>query len=393
MAIQSHANSGQDRPARWTLGRDKLAIRAWWGTDPSILVGISIGLIIIGLVFALNLTEFDSLAAVAAFLKLPVWQRLAWMVVALSSLCLIAGTIWQSHQLAVQAKTMDASARRFQSLHEKVDALSLAQQQADQAVQHLVTNSSERVVDGLAQHLADGEQRALAQITYYSAVDLENRITDIRQRQQPLRDRVAALVEKRQALDAVFMDLNHRQYLIERALSEVEKKEHADEVETRLVRLTEFVKTAQFRFDDIDRLGARLTALRGEFGEIEMRLTPLQANRSLLENLATELDALRDRFSVVVDQLERNGDRSLAERVQDFTTAKEELQDRIGRLTDQFGKLQATRNEIGILLTSLNNALEMPIDGARQPARPRAKRTYEPISESPKIVPSQDTVS
>ena len=266
-------------------------------------------------------------------------------------------------------------------MHEKVDALSLAQQQADQAVQHLVTNSSETVVDGLAQHLADGEQRTLAQITYYSAVDLENRITDIRERQQPLRERIAALVEKRQALDAVFMDLNHRQYLIERALSEVEKKEHADEVETRLVRLTEFVKTAQFRFDDIDR------------GEIEMRLTPLQANRSLLQNLATELDALRDRFSIAVDQLERNGDRSLADRAQDFTTAKEELQDRIGRLTDQFGKLQATRNEIGTLLTSLNNALEMPIDGARQPARPRAKRTYEPISESPKIVPSQDTVS
>ncbi len=375
------------------MSRDKLAIRAWWGTDPSVLVGISIGLIIIGLVFALNLTEFDSLAAVAAFLKLPIWQRLAWLVVALSSLCLIAGTIWQSHQLAVQAKTMDASARGFQSLHEKVDALSLAQHQADQAVQHLVTNNSERMVDGLAEHLADGEQRTLAQITYYSAVDLENRITDVRQRQQPLRDRIAALLEKRQALDAVFMDLNHRQYLIERALSEVEKKEHADEVETRLVRLTEFVKTAQFRFDDIDRLGARLTALRGEFGEIEMRLTPLQANRSLLENLATELDALRDRFSFAVDQLERNGDRSLAERVQDFTTAKEELQDRIGRLTDQFGKLQATRNEIGTLLTSLNNALEMPIDGARQPARPRGKRTYEPLSESPKIVPSQDTVS
>jgi chromosome segregation ATPase len=393
MAIQSHANAGQDRPVRWTLGRDKLAIRPWRGTDPSILVGICVGLIIIGLIFALNLTDFDSLAAVAAFLKLPIWQRVAWLVVALSSLCLLAGTIWQSHQLAVQAKTIDSSAKRFYGLYEKVDALSLAQHQADQALQHLVTNSSEKVVDGLAQQLAEGEQRALAQITHYSAVDLENRIADIRQRQQPLRDQLAALVEKRQALDAVFMDLNHRQYLIERALSEVEKKEHAEEVETRLVRLTEFVKTAQFRFDDIDRLGARLTALRGEFGEVEMRLTPLQANRGLLENLTGELDALRDRFSAAVDQLERNGDRSLAERVQDFTTAKDELQDRVSRLTEQFGKLQATRNEIGTLLTSLNNSLEMPVDGARQPTRARVKRSYEQLSEAPKIVPSQDTVS
>jgi chromosome segregation ATPase len=389
MENKSHAKGGQDRSARWTLGWDKPAIRAWWEVDPSTLVGICIGLIIIGLVFALNLTEFDSLAAVAGFLKLPVWQRLAWLVVAVASLCLIAGTIWQSHRLAVQAKTIDASARRFHGLQEKVDALSVAQQQTDRAVQHLVANTPEGVVDGLAHQLAEGEQRALAQISHYSAADLESRIKDIRQRQEPLRDRIAALVEKRQALDAVFMDLNHRQYLIERALSEVEKKEHADEVETRLVRLTEFVKTAQFRFDDIDRLGARLTALRGEFGDIEMRLTPLQANKGLLENLATELDALRDRFSAAVDQLERNGDSSLAERVQDFASAKEELQDRVSRLTDQFGKLQATRNEIGTLLTSLNNSLEMPVDGARHQTRPKVKRSYEQLSESPKIVPSQ----
>jgi predicted nucleic acid-binding Zn-ribbon protein len=371
------------------LSWHKPSARVWWQIDPSALVGICIGLIIIGLVFALNLTELDSLAAVVWFLKLPIWQRFAWLVVGVSALCLIAGTIWQSHQLAVQAKTIDASAKRFQNLHEKVDALSLAQQQGEQAVQHLVTNSSESVLDGLAHQLAEGEQRALAQTIQYSAADLESRIRDIRQRQEPLRDRIAALVEKRQALDAVFMDLNHRQYLIERALSEVEKKEHADEVETRLVRLAEFVKTAGFRFDDIDRLGARLTALRGEFGEIEMRLTPLQANRGLLENLAAELDALRDRFSVAVDQLERNGDCSLAERVQDFATAKDELQDRVSRLTEQFAKLQATRNEIGTLLTGLNNSLEMPIDGARQPTRPRIKRSFEQLSESPKIVPSQ----
>ncbi len=393
MANMSHANAGQDRPARWILSWEKPAIRAWWRLDPSSLIGICVGLIIIGLVFALNLTEFDALAVLAAFLKLPIWQRFAWLVVAVSALCLIAGTIWQAHQVAVQAKTIDASAQRFHGLQEKVDTLSLAQQETGQAVQHLVTNSSEKVVDGLAHQLAEGEQRALAQMSHYSAADLESRIADLRQRQEPLRDRIAALVEKRQALDAVFMDLNHRQYLIERALSDAERKEHADEVETRLVRLTEFVKSAQFRFDDIDRLGARLGALRGEFAEIEMRLTPLQANKGLLENLATELDALRDRFSVAVDQLERNGDRSLAERVQEFTMAKEELQDRVSRLTEQFGKLQATRNEISILLTSLNNSLDMPVDGARQPTRPRVKRSYEQLSESPKIVPSQDTVS
>ncbi len=389
MANISHVNAGQDRPVHWTFGWEKAVTRAWWRVDPSSLIGICIGLIIIGLIFALNLSEFDSLAAVAAFLKLPIWQRLAWLVVAVSSFCLIAGTIWQSHQAAVQTKTIEASAQCFHGLQDKVDALSMAQQEADRAVQHLVTNGSEKILDELAHQLAAGEQKALAQMTHYSAADLDSRIAELRQRQEPLRDRIAALVEKRQALDAVFMDLNHRQYLIERALSDAERREQADEVETRLVRLTEFVKTAQFRFDDIDRLGARLGALRGEFADIEMRLTPLQANKGLLENLATELDALRDRFSLAVDQLERNGDRSLAERVQDFTMAKEELQDRVCRLTEQFEKLQAIRNEIGTLLTSLNNSLDMPIDGARQQTRPRVRRTFEQLSEAPKIVPSQ----
>jgi chromosome segregation ATPase len=82
------------------------------------------------------------------------------------------------------------------------------------------------------------------QVSHYSPADLENRIADIRQRQQPLRDRIAAVVEKRQSLDEVLMDLNHRQYLIGRALSNTEKKAHADELETHIRR-----------FDEIDHGG------------------------------------------------------------------------------------------------------------------------------------------
>ena len=286
----------------------------------STLLCICIGLIIFASVYALNLAERDPQAVFNDFLTLPLRQQAAWIVIIVSSLCWIAGTIWQSGNLALQGKVIQASERRFHKLREDVDTLSSV-----------------------------------------SAADLESRIADIRQRQQPLRDRIAAVVEKRQSLDEVFMDLNHRQYLIERALSDTEKKAHSDELETRILRLADFIKTAQSRFDEIDRLAARLTELKSEFGDLELRLTPLQSNRGLLENLATELDALRDRLFVDIDHLEQNGDRSLAGWVEDFAAAKQELQERVSRVSEEFAKLDVVRNDIGGLLANLRDSLKVKV--------------------------------
>ncbi len=311
--------------------------------------------------YALNLAERDPQAVFNDFVTLSSWQQAAWTVIIVSLLCWIAGTIWQSWNLALQGKVIQASERRFYKLRGDVDTLSSMQRDADHAVQHLIATRPENAFDKLEQQMAEAEHRTLVQVSHYSAADLENRIADIRQRQQPLRDRIAAVVEKRQSLDEVFMDLNHRQYLIERALSDTEKKAHSDELETRILRLADFIKTAQSRFDEIDRLAARLTELKSEFGDLELRLTPLQSNRGLLENLANELDALRDRLFVDIDHLEQNGDRSLAGWVEDFAAAKQELQERVSRVSEEFAKLDVVRNDIGGLLANLRDSLKVKV--------------------------------
>ena len=184
-----------------------------------------------------------------------------------SSLCWIAGTIWQSFNLALQGKVIQASERRFYKLRGDVDTLSSMQRDADHAVQHLIAT----------------------------------------------------------------------------------------------LRLADFIKTAQSRFDEIDRLAARLTELKSEFGDLELRLTPLQSNRGLLENLATELDALRDRLFADIGHLEQNGDRSLAGWVEDFAAAKQELQERVSRVSEEFAKLDVVRNDIGGLLANLRNSLKVKV--------------------------------
>ena len=321
----------------------------------STLIGICIALLIGALVCVLNPPVFND------FLTLPLLQQAAWLVIIASSLCLLTGIIWQSHNLTLQGKVIAASGRRFHKLREDVASLSDAQKNSDYAVRHLIAGSPENALDRLEQQTSEAEHRALVQVSHYSAADLESRIADIRQRQQPLRDRIAAVVERRQSLDEVFMDLNHRQYLIERALLNTEKKAHSDDIETRLLRLTDFIKTAQNRFDEIDRLAARLTELKSEFGDLELRLTPLQLNKGLLENFTTELDALRDRLFVDIDHLEQNGDRGLASWVQDFDAAKQGLQERVSRLSEEFAKLDMIRNDIGGLLVNLSGSLKVKV--------------------------------
>ena len=341
--------------------RNKLIARGRDLVGVSTLLGVCIGLIIFASVYALNLAERDPQTVFIDFVTLPSWQQASWIVIIVSLLCWIAGTIWQSCNLVLQGKVIQASERRFYKLRGDVDTLSSMQRDADDAVQHLIATRPENAFDKLEQQMSEAEHRTLVQVSHYSAADLENRIADIRQRQQPLRDRIAAVVEKRQSLDEVFMDLNHRQYLIERALSDTEKKAHSDELETRILRLADFIKTAQSRFDEIDRLAARLTELKSEFGNLELRLTPLQSNRGLLQNLATELDALRDRLFVDIDHLEQNGDRSLAGWVEDFATAKQELHERVSRVSEEFAKLDVVRNDIGGLLVNLRDSLKVKV--------------------------------
>jgi hypothetical protein len=361
MANHSHVISNthdfrKTRAAPWLERIGKLT-RSDESAGASTLVGITIGLVLVSLAWALEIPDRDPRVMLDGFLSLSTGQKLAWFALFVSSLGLIAGTVWQSCKLARQGKSILESTKRMQRLRSDVDGLAAAQDQADRATQHLLLNTPADEINRLEQQLWDCDQRTLSQAVHYSAADLESRIADIRQRQEPLRDRVAALVEKRQALDAVFMDLNHRQYLIERALTDTEKKAHADEVEVRLQRLIEFIKSSQLRFDEIDRLASALDVLKGDFGEVELRLTPLRANRGLLENLTNELDGIRDRVLAEIDRLERSGDRSLAEKVKDFATAKQDLDERASRLMTDFGNLDTTRTQIVELLRKLDGSL------------------------------------
>src|SRR5262249_33830559 len=122
-----------------------------------------------------------------------------------------------------------------------------------------------------------------------------------------------------------------------------------------------FIKTAQSRFDEIDRLAAGLTERKSEFADLELRLTPLQSNRGLLQNLAIELDALRDRLFVDIDHLEQHGDRSCAGWVEDCAAAKQQLQERVSRVSEEFVKLDVVRNDISGLPANLRDSLKVRV--------------------------------
>ena len=76
-----------------------------------------------------------------------------------SSLCWIAGTIWQSCNLALQGKVFQTLGRRFRKLREDGDTLSSVQKDADYAVQHPIATGPDNALDKLEQQMAEAEHR------------------------------------------------------------------------------------------------------------------------------------------------------------------------------------------------------------------------------------------
>src|SRR5262245_29552535 len=121
------------------------------------LIGICIGLVIVG--FAFILADRSPQTAFEDFLTLSLRQQAVWVVIFLALLGLIVGAILQSYKLALQGKTLDASAKRLTKLDHDVAALASAQRQADQVTDHLTANNPLNSTDKLEQQLADSEHR------------------------------------------------------------------------------------------------------------------------------------------------------------------------------------------------------------------------------------------
>jgi len=107
-----------------------------------------------------------------------------------TALSLIGSSVWQTYSLARQNKLLRD---RLKGLRQEALVANGSQKQLDAVVQHLVDRDPEEAIASLQKTLTDTEQRAALQRSRNESVDMQDRLDEIRRRQQALRETVGAL--------------------------------------------------------------------------------------------------------------------------------------------------------------------------------------------------------
>jgi chromosome segregation ATPase len=132
--------------------------------------------------------------------------------------------------------------------------------------------------------------------------------------------------------------------------------ENADDADSRIDDVAEFIKATQAQLDDIERKSVAFGQLKAKLGDLQTRLVPLESKNGGVADLIAQVGDIRDRVVAQIKFLEEDGD--LGERVKIFTEAKQELEKRVATVNDHFSKLATIRNDIAGLFNKLSSAAD-----------------------------------
>ena len=295
---------------------------------------------------------------VGAWLARPALEQFALAIAALAAVVLLAAAVRQSDQLNRQSKELRAAEHRLEGVQQTTRALGAEQGAADMAMAQLVGSDPEDTLTRLSHQLSEAERSTMLQRSHNEAVDLESRADDIRRRQQALRLRIGEAIDKRRLAAPILGELKERQALIDRTLTEYNTTETGISLEEQIQQLTAFVKQTEARFEAFDRALTTLEKFKAEIGTLQARVAPLEAPVGGIRTLLRDIGRVGDRLAADLDRMEKDGDKTLSERVSQLSEAKREFEERVSRLTDQVAQLELIRSDIGGLLGRLSGALD-----------------------------------
>jgi chromosome segregation ATPase len=274
------------------------------------------------------------------FSALPGPQRFALAAIIFTTLSLIGASVWQTYSLARQNKLLRD---RLKGLRQGTMAAHGSQKQFDVAVQHLVDSDPEEAIASLQKTLTETEQRAALQRSRSESADLQDRLDEIRRRQQSLREIVGAVAEKRRIIEPVFGELKDRLRQLDRSLTELEIDDSKRNLADRLRELDQDVSLIQARQGLLQDSLATLNRFKEELGKSEAELAPLRSPEAGIDALIAELHTRRGQLTATLDELETGGDEKLSSRVEALSRNKLEIEQRVSRLDDCFNILDTIR--------------------------------------------------
>jgi DNA repair exonuclease SbcCD ATPase subunit len=271
---------------------------------------------------------------------LPGPQRFAIGAMIFTTLSLIGSSVWQTYSLARQNQLLRD---RLKGLRRGTVVAHGSQNHFEAAIQHLVDTDPEEAIASLQKTLSDTEQKAALQQGRSESVDMQDRLDDIRRRQQALRETIGEVAEKRRAIEPVFGELKDRQRQLERSLTELETDDNKNNLADRLKELDQNVSLILARQGLLQESMTTLTRFKDELGKCNAELVPLRSPEAGINALIDELRSSRDQLTRTLDELESSGDETLSSRVEALSRSKLEVEQRVARVDDCFNILDTIR--------------------------------------------------
>jgi chromosome segregation ATPase len=284
-------------------------------------------------------------------------QKIAWFVILLAPATLIALSAWQTAKLSQERQTNDSLQTRLRGVRDAVNDLERSQKDSDSAAEYLTRTDPEDAIRSLQHRLSKSEETAHLQQCRNEAIDLLERIENLKTRQQTFRETLGDVVGKRREIEQKFTELRRNHDDIERMLDELEGE--GSNLQDRLEELASSIDGAHPRFDEIERSMETLIHLKRGVGMLQARLATLEQNEhGGLRNLIKAVQELRDQLVANIDRLDRDGETSLATRVTKLAESRGQLEERVAGLLDEFSRLDSIHKDINGLLASLSKRLD-----------------------------------
>src|SRR5271169_600023 len=234
--------------------------------------------------------QFDLAHIPDAFLALQPAQRAAVGLIALMVLALMAFTLRQSWRIARREKKSAKLPQGGLSGRQKAMAfVGGAQKDFDAAVQHLVKSDPEEAISSLQKQLAETEARAAQQRGRNEAVDMQERLDDIRRRQQALREQIGEVAERRRLIEPVFEELKDRQRQLGRSLDKIETDDNNNNVVDLLKEFDQKTRPIQARYQVLQDSFALLGRLKEAITKSQSDLVALQSPTNGVKALLVEV--------------------------------------------------------------------------------------------------------
>ena len=291
--------------------------------------------------------HFDLTHVPAVFQGLSPSQQVAAILIALMVLALTAFTLWHSYRVARQERDSRALRGGVVGAQKALAMVAASQKDFDAAVQHLTTNDPEDALSALQKQIAETEARAALQRGRNHAVDMQERVDEIRRRQQALREQIGEVAERRRAIEPVFEELKDRQRQLDRSLDKIETDDNNNNFIDRLREFDQKTGPIQARHQALQDAFAMLGRLKEEIEKSRASLVALQAPETGIKTQLGAAQVERDHLVKAIEALEKTEQgEELSARVTALDNSKKDAEQRIARLEGSFAVLDAVRRDM-----------------------------------------------